>query len=371
MPSEFVTETLSLSWLNKVLQAERQSAIITSMNVKDIGAGVGFGGEVYRISMEYDQQSAAPDSVILKLPVDHQQTLETMQITRTFDREVKFYRDLASPFDNTPVVYHITVEQDFFAILMEDLGGMVRERPYLSETQLIASLKAIGQVHATYWNNPICKEEWLQPVSGEESESARSALLGHVDAATRLITQSEVATDSLRKIANRLQNSLPKRPKTMPEASPFTLTHGDFHGDNVTFGSARTVIFDWQLVAMGSPLDDVANMIGSSADPALFASRKEAWLRQYHQTLIELGVRDYPLKKLRRDFTLAMFMFFLKSLVVLGLVDQDGEQGRTYREDRIRQLNQLAVLARAELFSFMLPAVFVALRLLNSFSRQR
>ena len=371
MPSGFITSTLSLDWLNEALQAERQDATITSMDVTDIGAGVGFGGEVYRISMEYDQETEAPDSVVLKLPVNDQQTLETMLITSTFDREVRFYRDLASPFDNTPAIYHITVEPGFFVILMEDLGEMIRERPYLSEQQLIASLRAIGQVHATYWNNPICREPWLQAVSGEESESARAALLDHVDAATRLINQSDVATESLRRIANRLRKSLPRRPQTMPAASPFTLTHGDFHGDNVTFGSTRTVIFDWQLVAMGSPLDDVANMIGSSADPARFDSRKNDWLNIYHQTLTEQGVRDYPFKKLKRDFILAMFMFFLKSLVVLGLVDQESEQGREYREERIRQLNQLSVHARAELFSLALPAIFVALRMLSSFSRQK
>ena len=112
---------------------------------------------------------------------------------------------------------------------------------------------------------------------------------------------------------------------------PQTLLHGDYRLDNLFFGAdgadSDLYVIDWQAVAVGNGLSDVAYFLVGSLDPPAAAAAGEGLLRTYHSTLVEHGVRDYGFDDCLRDFELARILVMLRAVVIFGLLDLSHERG--------------------------------------------
>ena len=77
----------------------------------DPGAvGVGFMGEIATVGVTYDgDANGAPTSMIAKFPTHSPEVRAMMQPARIYEREHRFYREIAaqSPV-RTPQVFHVT-----------------------------------------------------------------------------------------------------------------------------------------------------------------------------------------------------------------------------------------------------------------------
>lgn len=127
--------------------------------------------------------------------------------------------------------------------------------------------------------------------------------------------------------SNAEKCSSPLAPDQTPQGLTTTLTHGDLHPGNIFIRDGQVKIFDWQLVSQGSPLLDVANFLASSVSPADHERYTPNLLRAYNDTLLEEGVSDYSMAKLRKDLNQARFFVFLKFLIIFGTVSYDGPNG--------------------------------------------
>lgn len=366
-------KALTDDWLNNALEQRRGGAYVTNFLVENIGDGVGFGGTVLRIDLEYSKICDAPASAILKLPVIAPAMLEAVKAQGLF-REAMFYQTFAQTLPASlkqclPEIYHVEIHpgaQDF-AILMEDLGepdadsnagGMSPELD-----NLIKAVKSIGQFHAAFWNKPLMEDpetSWLTPVIDSNADSRRGHLeslanaMGHIKA-------SEINNGYLMNCIQRLVTLIPLAPDQTPQGLPTTLTHGDFHPGNIFIRNEQVKIFDWQLVSQGSPLLDVANFLASSVAPADHERYTPNLLRAYHDTLLEEGVSDYSMAKLRKDLKQARFFVFLKFLIIFGTVSYDGPDGAQIKLEKIRKLIFLAEQAGALMFLRRLRVLFFVL----------
>jgi thiamine kinase-like enzyme len=108
--------------------------------------------------------------------------------------------------------------------------------------------------------------------------------------------------------------------------------HGDFRTDNLLFGARRgtvpVAVVDWQTVAVGSPLLDVAYFLVTSLDTADFAQHFEYLLDFYLSAMKESGT------PLDNDVSRHEFVRYILQPVVM-LVSAAVIVERTERGDRM------------------------------------
>lgn len=363
------TEWLNTDWLNTALADLAGDNRLLDFRIEDIGDGKGYGGKTLRLHLAWRDASKLA-SVIVKLPVDDATSLEALRVQNMLLREVRFYRELASDIDlDIPEIYYTEIEDNDFIIVMEDLGDVTfRAKEPLNSQELRLALCSAAKLHAAFWNSPILEASWLRPIAdGDDAsrENNRQSLIH----AIQLLEACPNETEYVRPCAHQLIELLPKAPKVTPLPSPVTLAHGDFHGNNLHIVGDDITIFDWQLVAKGTPMMDVANLITSSSEPEDYQKIVEPLLRTYHDALKQEGVKNYSYRKLQSGFSDAMFFTFLKFLMILGTINFDVEGGDEMRRDTIRKLNLLAKNADAAGYIKKLPFLFMIIRIINFFNR--
>ena len=368
MPSNI---EISTGWLNRALGEHAGANRIIDYRIDNIGDGKGFGGKVLRVHLNRERPSGL-ESVIVKLPVDDPDTLQSMIVQDMLLREIRFYRDLASDIDlDIPTIYYTELNGNDFAIVMEDLGDVThRMLKPLAMEELEVALRSAAKLHAAFWNSPILNEAWLRPVvdGNDASRNNNEQSLRH---AIELLEQSSDDTAYTEACAHRLLALLPKAPRVTPLPKPVTLVHGDFHGNNLHIRGDDITIFDWQLVAKGTPAMDVANLIASSSEPGDYHQILEPLLRTYHDALMAEGITNYSFKQLQRGYADAMFFTFLKFLIVVGTINYAVDGGEALQQNILPRLNTLAKNADARGYIRRLPFLFVIIRIINFFHRIR
>src|SRR5262249_12652812 len=121
-------DALTPSWLTIALreQAGLGDASVTAVRTEPIGQGVGILCQLARLHLTYDRAAAdAPATVIAKIPTLEPQTRQMVALFQFYEREVHFYRELASrvslPGPRCYYAAHDPAGNDF-VLLIEDLG---------------------------------------------------------------------------------------------------------------------------------------------------------------------------------------------------------------------------------------------------------
>jgi len=357
---------VNLNWLNSSLSTIRQEASIVGFEIEDVGIGSGFAGTVLRAALTYDISTEAPATVILKLPVKDEYTMEALKAQAVLLREVKFYEQLVNRVPvKVPRIYHLECNDDDYAIIMQDMGDIKRaEWLEMSVAEARPALIALAKWHAEFWNDPVLQEAWLSPVT-DANESSRQRNFEQLQRALSILKQSKQPTEHSVTAAEKLLELFPKTPDRVPLPKPTTLTHGDYHINNLHIDNNDVLVFDFQLVAEGMPSLDVANLLFTSLGKDDYEQHEESLLQLYHQTLIDSGVRKYSFRKFKRGYADAKFTTFLKFLVVLGTIDFNFEGGEEYQTNTIEKVELNAQWSDAIGYSRKLPFIFFVMRLIN------
>ena len=95
------TGDITAEWLTRALRhgGHCRDANVTGMRVSAAaGQGVGFLSGTVRIGLTYDRaQPTAPASVVVKLPIETEENRRLADSFHAYEREVRFYRDIAPP----------------------------------------------------------------------------------------------------------------------------------------------------------------------------------------------------------------------------------------------------------------------------------
>jgi aminoglycoside phosphotransferase (APT) family kinase protein len=290
-----------LGWLREQLGIE-----LLGFEEEVIGASRGFISTTWRLRLQSDPPGVPPHSVVLKSETSNAQFRRLARDLRAFEREVRFYRELAPSID-TPLatLYACGNGEDDCWLLMEDLsalrpGDQIRG---LSQRQAMTVLKRIAAVHATYWLDPALESHawlpshtfWFQGdfadvVEGFEAEYGLRIGERTLALVRQVVEQNDAIDQALR---NR----------------PWTLVHGDLRADNLLFGEPgerdEALILDWQTVSRSVGAIDLAFLVGGSEPPAERAGHLFELLELWHGELLTQGVRGYTLADARHDLQLA------------------------------------------------------------------
>ena len=307
----------------------------------------GIMSDLLRVSLTYSNPSqSSPETLIVKLPSSDAKTREIGRGGRFYEREVRFYTELA-PEGALPVPtsYHADFDPDSgdFVLLLEDLGVFRHgdQENEVGPARIEAALSHLARLHARWWESPtLADADWLLRWPDEESAAGAAGAFEASWAA--LVDRSEFP------IPSWLQDNGAEIGKWMPRIAaemsgpPRTLLHGDLHPPNVYFddtNSEREVIaVDWQLAAHGRSTFDIACVLTTWLRPETRRQRWEKLLTGYQAQLIDLGIRTYSLKDCLRDYKLSVLFLFINTVFTrVSFLPQNDRDRRVMGEawDRI------------------------------------
>ena len=239
--------------------------------------------------------------------------------------ELRFYQDIAPQVQlATPRLYYGAVDPDTgkTVLLLEDVSKARLGDPLAGcsaeEAKLV--MREIAAFHATWWDSPRLDEyPWL-PVINEQAFMSQEMYQHSWEMFTakfgdRIPTPLQEVASQFGKHIVRIGNQLADR--------PLTLIHGDYHLQNLFFGSPAggppLTVIDWQLVTKGPGPVDVAYFLAFCLDPERRRREEMDLLKDYHDALVEKGVLGYGFEQCRYDYRLSMFRP-LGVLVIAGAI---------------------------------------------------
>lgn len=315
LPVPATIDEITPEWLNRVLDSGvRGGADVTGLTADVISAGIGFVGDVARLTLRYDRAAAgAAETVIAKVPTANPSFRPIGQLLGFFQKEIGFYRHVAPTSDvAVPRAYYLGEDHEAgnFILLLEDLAGMEPGDQLASCSLDVAelALREVARLHARWWSHPdlIHFSDWLpgpgdlyfQILEGAYKESLPRfpEVFGHLVDPKVL----ELAVT----FGDRYQEAI-----AAGVDRTHTLIHGDYRLDNMLFGDGaatpRIVILDWQLPFRANALWDVVYFLAGNFDPEWRRTHEQELLRAYHEALLEHGVQGYPFERCQDDYRAA------------------------------------------------------------------
>ena len=301
-------QSIDAAWMTEVLRDSGALAEgrVASLEAKPVGNGL--VGDSFRFALTYDAAPpGAPASVVGKFPAADPASRASGAGLRLYLREVSFYREIAHTVGIiTPKAHYAEIDPvtHDFALIFEDFGP-ARQGDQLAgcsvEDARTALLEAAA-LHAPRWGDPALERlDWL--TGGADTNAQVVAMLPMVIAAFRDRYDGQLEPECM-----ALVERLPGAMAAMAgdRSSPLTLMHGDFRLDNVLFdiqgGARRMGTLDWQTLALGAGVTDVAYFLSAGLAPELRRAHERDLVAGYHAELTRLGVRDFSLDHCWRDY---------------------------------------------------------------------
>jgi hypothetical protein len=235
-----------------------------------------------------------PASVVAKCTSPDETSLASAKLLNLYTKEVNWYRELA-PLSTVrvPVCHeaHVNEIGDDFLLLLEDCAPAEQGNQLagIDVGQAESALVEAARLHAPFLGNrAVIELEWLQ--TDAETATMVRGLLGQFWPMFKERYHGRLPGDLFDlgdEYVDRVQAAGDE-----PEPPLVTVTHGDFRIDNMLFGSpdGRVVVLDWQTVAPGHPLSDVAYLLGTSiADSALRRAEEQRLVEFYCEQMAALG----------------------------------------------------------------------------------
>ena len=257
--------------------------------------GTGQMGENVRFVLQWNDGPGGdlPATVVAKFPSDDPVSRATGLATRSYEREVAFYREVADTVDiRTPRCFYADVDlaSGDFVLILEDLaprqqGDQLRGCSIAEAEVVIDQLVAL---QAPRWNDPSLNNiDWLsrrdQASVDATSGLYRMVLPGFAAQIGPLMDAEHVA------VAQALGETI-DRWMNIPDG-PATVTHGDYRLDNMLFDDAvGLAVVDWQGPGHGSPWHDLAYFMGTGLLPEVRASCEADIVQRYVRGLNRVGV---------------------------------------------------------------------------------
>jgi len=268
-----------------------------------------------------------PESVVIKLPSPDETSRMTGVALRNYERESKFYVDVAATIDmHVPRCYHSewTQETGDFVIVLEDLAPAEQGNQITGCSIDIArtAVLELARLHGPRWDDSsLAGIEWLSRNNGPQDTMMLVGMWGMVFANFRDTYAKYLDDDRLallERFGARLGEWVDGRD------GPLTVTHGDYRLDNLMFatpaGGAPITAVDWQTPGHGSGLSDVAYFLGAGPLPEDRRRIERELVAEYAQLLrSDYGVEiddAWAWEQYRRDAFAGVVMAVIASQIV-------------------------------------------------------
>ena len=308
---------------------------VASVVLDPAAAGVGFMGEVGKVGVVYGGDATdAPTTMVAKFPTASPDIRAMMHPTRIYEREHRFYTELAraSPL-RTPAVYHMTCQTattpdaERYMLLLEDLSSLTVGDQVAGVTveQARAVLGGLAGHHAAFWNGAGLEDADFVPIiNGPLNQAGASiyevSLPGFMDAFGDAIKPE---------LLGFVEGYATSRSQIIDDlaAMPHTLVHFDFRADNLLFDRDGSVaVIDWQTISQGGAAADLGYFLSQNLDTDDRRAHEVDLLRGYHDALVAHGVTDYDFDTLLADYRVGVTCGWVIPVLAVGSLDFTSER---------------------------------------------
>ncbi|MCK9485178.1 MAG: ecdysteroid 22-kinase family protein [Dehalococcoidia bacterium] len=336
---------------------------VAAIEVKQLGEGEGFLGELGRVHLTY-VDGAGPASVIAKFPSPIPENRALGMTFGSYEKEILAYRELGPHFTvKVPQCFFgefetrkraetvvqrvlaflpdaVTIRllnslmsqagksERRFGLLLEDLGAarVGDQVKGCTPAEAELALRTLARLHAAFWESPLLDRTWLLPA--DDAVAVQHAIYRR---AWPVFEQRfhDALTPEMRAISAWNDVHGPDLIHRVSR-SPRTLLHGDFRADNIMFhddGPEPMTIIDWQGVMTGNPMIDVAYFLRPNMATEDAEAHEAGLVDAYHEALVEAGVRGYSLQDCRRDYVLGQLWVMHRGVLLIGTLDLSHERG--------------------------------------------
>lgn len=283
------------AWMTDALKqsGHLRDGRVSALEYKTIGTGKMGDNARFNLSFEGDR-GEAPASLVAKFPAEDETARMMAGAQGAYYHEVMFYRHLAGRTAmRTPAIYANEISDDklSFITLMEDMAPAEPGSQFVGESLAharLAMVEAARLAAAFYGDSKVCEKDYVMSQARDDGGVFGQALLqehwpkflerfGHgINAECQSFGSRYV--DGHTNFVMRFQGAK-------------TLAHGDLRSENILFtGDESACVVDWQTFMETSALADLAYFMGGSVE----VEDRRAWerdlVREYSETLGELGV---------------------------------------------------------------------------------
>ena len=309
-------------WLTEALDAGGHlppGARVTSVEGERIGEGVGFVGEIRRLSLAYDGEAgSAPRTVIAKLPSAQEGARAIANLYGLYEREVRFYSELGREVGiGTPQCYCAAgdAETGRYALLLEDLGASGRIGDQLggcSTAEALLAVRELAGMHAAWWSSPRLESfDWMH--LGVDMVRAAMTFAYPNAWPVALERFGKHMRPEVRLAMDGLAPRLVALMDLIVAEAPLTILHGDYRLDNMFFGENgspyRLAVVDWQSPNRGWAAYDLAYFMGGSMPSEQRRACEHEVFDAYYRVLADAGVRGYSTDQLWLDYRRSMLVY--------------------------------------------------------------
>ncbi len=324
-PSELTSE-----WLSNAMDAP-----VRSFSTQVIGEGVGLLGQLARISLEYeDAPGSAPRSLIAKFPAAVQENRDLANLFQFYEREVRFYEQIAGRAQiATPRCFFAAFDaaSGTFVLLIEDLSDARIGDQCVGATQEEAELavREMAKLHADWWGKVDTDElDWIPYANAPVHRSAEDSYQKSLGPCLNIF--GHCVPDSVRPVMEKLATNVCYLLDRASEP-PCTIVHGDFRYDNLFFadepGQRMFTVIDWQIMSRARGPYDLGYFLSQSVQTAARRAREKDLLAQYHQTLLDNGVKHYSPEDCFDDYRRSVLYCLVYPVIAGGTLDLSNERG--------------------------------------------
>jgi hypothetical protein len=290
-------DLLTPEWLTAALAEHLGGGRVTAVDATPVGTGQMC--DSLRLALTCEGAPASiPASIVAKLPAADPTSRATALSLRSYEKEVRFYQQLAPELPiRTPAVFHAAIDPATasFVLLLEDMAP-ARAGDQLAgcTPEVVASaVDELVKLHAPRWGDPTLAElEWLHG-----DIDAGRAFLGMLLPGVWGGFKDRYAADLDPHVIPLGEELFAHLDAYLARPTvPLTITHGDYRLDNLLLdpddGRVRGVV-DWQTVAVGPALVDVAYVMGAGLLAEDRRPAEEGLVRRYHDGLVAAGIEGF------------------------------------------------------------------------------
>jgi hypothetical protein len=324
---------ISADWL-----AEAMGAPIEAIDVEQIAAGEGFMGQLARVHLT-SSAPTTPATVIVKLPTADPGGHFIGEMTRVWEREHCFYRDVA-PLMQIRVPRAYVNIADPPCLVLEDLSPAVVGDHVAGATlaQAEQAIDAIARHHAAWFEHP--------------SLSTFTWMPGLDDPA--ILTLGATFEIGWPLFLERFGDELPARCLRWCERfvtdipdwiaghfdEPITMTHGDYRLDNLFFCDDGSVaVIDWQLAMRAPGQADFVYFCANNLTVDMRRAHDSDLLARYVAGLHAGGVPTdaVTVESVRRGYLEGLVFYAVSFGASLLTIDPANERGTALFEALVRR----------------------------------
>ncbi len=324
-------------WLTETLRKRVPGTVVAEVKVEPLHTVANYNGTLARVFPTYATRGEnAPDSLVAKLIPQNEPMLHLGISLGVYRREAALYNEVgAATGVNMPMLLGYTEDADIgiSALLLEDLSHLRTglQRTGFTAIEAESTLVQFAHQHATWWDSPNLNNlswlpAWNDPAMVEFAVGAYAQIWPLCAAMFEDSLPSEAVTlgGRLTEILGDLMNDV--------AAPPFTLAHGDARHENLLFDpddeGAAPYVIDWQFVARGRGVMDVAYYLTQSGPPDIAAAHERALVERYHEELCRGGVTNYSAARCWEDYRRFAYYAMVYPVFAAGLADPDNDEQR-------------------------------------------